>query len=157
MKTLIVSEFKDGTIVRPSKTKPGFATIMVIETSVKMSNGFLNNSKRVGFVRGKAEDLAALAVKKGDNLNQIFAAKQYPMVKIIRQERAGTPWFDGQPAKINPQTKAPVLHNGIPVYMQDVVVSDIAAFEDELLTSSAAPVFTGVTAGEAGDLSKVAA
>jgi|SRR6218665_128671 len=151
MKKLIVSKFKDGTIVRPSATKPGFATIMVIETSARMSNGFLNNSKRVAFVRGKKEDLEALAVKEGDNLNTIFANKQYPLVKIIRQEST-TPWFEGQQAKINPQTKVAILYNGAPVFMQDVVVADVEAHQDDLLPIQLTPVFTGVTGAEAGDL-----
>lgn len=153
MRKLIVSAFKDGSLVRPSKSKPQFATIMVIESTTGVNkDGFLNTQKRVGFIRGKAADLATLDVKAGDNINEIFAKKNIPLVKIIRREYE-TAQYEGQQAKINPTTKVAVLYKGAPVFMEDIVVPASDPREDKLLIEDAAtPVFAGVTGAEAGDL-----
>lgn len=156
MKKLIISAFLTGELIRVSKRNPEFGTIMVIETNKTVGNGFLNTNKRVSFVRGKLADLQALKPVAGVSINDIFKAKGFPLVKIVRRESA-TPSYEGQLAKINPTTKVAVLHKGQPVYMEDIVVADNEAHQDILLPTDSSP-FTTVTSGvEKGDLSKAAA
>lgn len=147
MQKLIVTKFKDGQLIRKSTKKEGWGTMMVIETKFKFNNGIPNEIKRVAFLRGEIAKLQAFGLKEGDDLNATLSSLGHCGVKIVRKEST-TPFFEGQQPKINPQNKAVVKDSaGNPIYLQDSIVDNTSAEEDELLES----VSTASVVAEAGD------
>lgn len=148
MQKLIVTKFKDGQLIRKSTKKEGWGTMMIIETKFKFNNGIPNEIKRVAFLRGEISKLVKdFGLKEGDDLNAKLASLGHCGVKIVRKEST-TPFFVGQQPKINPQNKEVVKDTaGNPIYLQDSIVDNTSAEEDELL----AGVSTASVIAEAGD------
>jgi hypothetical protein len=124
MKTLTVIAFKDGAVIRKSTKKAGWASVMVMETSLTITNGIIDQKKRLGFLRAKEELINALAPKQGEDLNHKFLALGGKAMKV-RVIESITPQFEGQRQKLNPTTKAVIKDlNGNPIYFSTEVVED---------------------------------
>lgn len=113
-----------GSVITKNENKPEFGTIRVDQEVISMENGFLNKTKRSGFITGKLVDLQSIGY---------FDGKVLPG-QIIRKE-SFTPLFTGQTPKINPTTKVEVLVEGRQIYFQDRYTEDMNA-KDELLRST---------------------
>lgn len=137
MKAIVTLAKDHSDIVMISKNNPESAAIMLRNDVVSLNSaGFLQTEKRVGLLKGKTEEIRALAagLKPGDD----FSAKRFP-VKLVIQE-SNTPFFDGQTPKINPSTAEIVTSNGSPVYRQTVVVPESMEISDTLLVTDKEPV-----------------
>ncbi len=119
---------KEGQVViantNPEKKDSGY--IRVESETISMEGGFANISKRSALIRGKVEVLKKLGLKEGDPING----------KIFLKEST-TPSFNGQEPKINPETKAVITHNGMPVYRESFFTAELDK-ADELLASDTA-------------------
>lgn len=132
MRKLIVIPFKTGEAMLDSKTSEGWATMLVMEESITINNGILNHRKRVGAIRDKKENLLALGLKAGDDLN----AKLGTESRVIYVETL-EPQYEGQQPKVNPKTKEVVKDsNGAPIYLS-AKVGD-ASIEDQLIGNAKA-------------------
>lgn len=138
MRKLILIPFKSGELMRDSKTSEGWATMLVVEESITINNGILNHRKRVGAIRDKKENLTALALKAGDDLNAKlaeFGGKESRVVYIETTE----PQYDKHQPKINPKTKEVIkTAAGQPVYLSAKVMD--ASNEDQLVSAAPAVV-----------------
>jgi len=121
----IVAHPVTGQVFTESSKNPGWGVIRVDSNQVVMSNGIMDIQKRTAFVRMKTEIFKALDFKAG----QIMPGK-------IRRMESFAPFYEGQPAKINPTTKELVLTNGQPTYLQFEYVDDAKA-QDLFITEDA--------------------
>ncbi len=124
----VVAHPQTGLVVTPSTKNPDWGTVRVDSSTTSFSNGILNKSNRVAFIRGKLVDL------KG------FSAGQRLVGKIIRQTSA-EPFFPGQEAVVNPTTGEQMQING-GAYYQNYVFTDNVNASDELMISQNANAVT---------------
>lgn len=137
---LVVTAFKDGSIIRQSVSNPEFGSIQVKDNGLKLNNGFLQVNNSPAFIRGKVEDLKKMNLKAGTNLATVLGEQ-----KIVIKEST-TPFFDRQNPKVNPTTGAIVTHKGSPVFRQTELVQANAEVCDTLLPIDTADVTIGSTA-----------
>lgn len=132
MKAIVTLANGHTDIVMISKNNPESAAIM-LRSDVMSANdgGFIQIEKRVGLLKGKTEDIKALAanLKPGDD----FSQKVFPVRLVIKE--SFEPAYNGHEAKINPTTKEQVTSNGAPVYRQTFVVAENAPQQDEFLAT----------------------
>ena len=125
---LVVSKFKDNSIVRQSVSNPEFGSIMVKDNGVKLVNGFLNKNNNVAFIRGKHEELKKLDLKEGMDISSLFG-NQKMVVKESTKE-----FFVGQEPKKNPKTnEICVTTDGEPIYRVTEIVDINSPVTDILL------------------------
>ena len=101
MNKLIVALFKDGSLIRKSTKKEGWGTVMVIGETITFNSGIMNVSKRIGFLRAPIEQLEALGLTEGQDINTKLSSLGADGVKIVRKESL-EPFFEGQEPKKNP-------------------------------------------------------
>lgn len=116
MPVKVVAHPETGAVVTPSTKNPLWGTFRVDTENVSMENGIFNKSKRSAFIRGKIEDLNAAGLTVGKILPG----------KIIKRE-SFEPFYEGQPAKINPSNGETVLTNGMQTYIEFVYTQDANA------------------------------
>ena len=127
---LVVSKFKDGSIVRPSETNPEIGSIQIKDTSIKLGvNGFVQKNNRSAFIRGNIKDLTALNLKDGQDLSSVFGNK-----KMVVKEST-TPFYPGQNPKINPQTSDLIKSKGACIYSETIIVDEHSEEVDILLVA----------------------
>lgn len=113
-----------GDVIRLSKNDASNGAIRVQETSMEVNaGGFLQAKKASALIKGKVADLQALGLRD----------KQEIGGKIIHKEST-EPAYDGHEPKINPETGAPVLSGGQPVYRQSFWTEDMSAASTLLAT-----------------------
>ena len=131
-----VSKPQDAkSIVVVSTSNPEQAAIMLRSTIMTAnSQGFIQSEKRVGWLKGKTEELQALAatLKEGDD----FGAKCFPVKLVVKESLE--PFYTNQEPKKNPTTGEVVTHLGAPVYRQTFVVAEGSSEVDIKLTSDTA-------------------
>lgn len=145
MEAKIVKAQGHDSIIMVNKNKPEFASIMVRNDSMGLSEtGFMVTEKRVGFITARTEEIEAMVkqfnLQEGDN----FSAKAFP-VKILVKE-SNTPFYDGQKPKINPETGEIINSGGLPVYRQTLVVPVSSPQEDEKMVTDRVEVTAATTA-----------
>lgn len=140
---LIVTAFKDSSIVRRSVTNPDFGSIQVKDNSMKLVNGFLTKNNSPAFIRGKYDDLQAMNLKNGQNLATVLGNK-----KLIVKEQT-TPFYEGQQPKVNPTSGAIVTSNGNPIYRQTELVDENSTECDVLMKMDSVSV--GATVDNPGE------
>lgn len=127
-------------IVMVSPKNPDFAAIM-LRSDVSTSNtaGFLQTEHRVGWLKGKTEEIQMLAkdLKEGDD----FSAKCFPVKLVVKE--SNTPFYEGQEPKRNPKTNEIVTSLGATVYRQTLVVSESSSEADVKLTTDKAEAAVG--------------
>ena len=116
MSVKVVAHPATGAVVTPSTKNPAWGTFRVDTENVSMENGMFNKSKRSAFIRGKIEDLNSAGLTVGKVLPG----------KIIKRERF-EPFYEGQPAKINPSSGEIMLTNGMETYIEFVYTQDANA------------------------------
>lgn len=145
---LEVIAFKDGAVIRVSKKNPTWGSIMTMESSWSLNNGLLNNNKRIGFMRAPLVSLEQLTTKAGDDMNaKLIALGIHAKKTIIVESLVAT--YPGQQPKINPTTKAPILHKGQPVYYNTDLVDDVPTNVDIRLKADTTTVVVTVEGTEA--------
>jgi len=130
-----VAQFKDGSIVKDTKN-PELGRLMIASTSFTMSNNFLNESNRLGFITMKHTTIKALGLdKEGADYNAALARVGAGACKI-RVVESTTPFHDGQAPKMNPETKEVITDaNGSPIYYSTEVVELSSGLEDDKVSS----------------------
>lgn len=116
MPVKVVAHPVSNLVITPSATKPEYGTFRVDSEQKTFINGFMNNSKRSAFIRGKIVDLNTLGLTAG---------KVMPG-QIIKEE-SFSPFYDNQSPKINPTTAEVVLKDGRESYIQYVYTTDMSA------------------------------
>lgn len=128
----VVAHPQTGLVVTPSTKNKEWGTVRVDSSTTSFSNGILNKSNRVAFIRGKLADL------KG------FTAGQRIQGKIVRQT-SPEPFYPGQDPVTNPTTGEQMQINGAPYY-QNYVFTDNVNASDEWIVPSANAVTAQATA-----------
>lgn len=124
MTNLIVTAFKDGTVIRMSTKTPGWATIMVVTEELTVAKGgLLVKNSRNGFLKAEVAQIEALNPVAGADLNALFKARNIAPQKMVIVESL-VPSYEGQQAKIHPKTNAPILSvNGEPIYYETAIIA----------------------------------
>lgn len=152
---LIVTKFKDGSVIRQSTSNPLWGSIMLATSRVSLSNGILNTQNLRGFVRGTLEQLEALNLSAGMDFSASVQAS-----RIIIQETIA-PAYDGHEPKQYPDTHKTLAGQvivdveGNAIYRDLAVVADSDPRQDVLVLSSTAAseeVTPSVVKAETGDM-----
>lgn len=127
---LVVSKFKDGSIVRPSENDHEIGSIQIKDTSIKLGvNGFISKNNRSAFLRGNIKDLQALNLKDGQDLSSIFGNKRM----VVKEST--TPFYPGQNPKIHPKTSELIKSKGECIYSETIIVDEHSEEVDTLLVA----------------------
>ena len=127
---LVVSKFKDGSIVRPSENDHEIGSIQIKDTSIKLGvNGFISKNNRSAFLRGNIKDLQALNLKDGQDLSSIFGNKRM----VVKEST--TPFYPGQNPKIHPKTSELIKYKGECIYSETIIVDEHSEEVDTLLVA----------------------
>jgi hypothetical protein len=151
MRKLIVIPFKkaDGTTqtIKPSASKPGWASVMVMEKLLTINNGVVNERKLIGFVRMQTPILESLGLTEGCNFNEKFIAAGGTAHKVVVRESLKKAHENHQPKK-NPQT-GEILKSldGSPIYYSTEVLEDKEENKDERIEFQKASVTAATGAG----------
>ena len=116
MPVKVVAHPVTNLVITPSANNPEYGTFRVDSEQKTFINGFMNNSKRSAFIRGKIVDLNTLSLTAG---------KMMPG-QIIKEE-SFSPFYENQSPKINPTTAEVVLKDGRESYLQYVYTTDMNA------------------------------
>ena len=157
MSKLIVTAFKDGSLIRVG-SNPEFGTMMVAQSATNINaGGFLETRTLLGFVKDKVESLKALNLSEGSDFNAKLEALGGSPCRVIVQE-SNTPHYEGQSPKINPESKEVILDaNDAPIYYDTKIVAQGSNEQDVKIASKgsaqaqAEEVVEEATA-EAGDM-----
>ena len=125
---LIVSKFKDGSVVRKSNSENGIGSIQVKDNSLKLNeDGFVSRSNRSAFIRGDFETLNSLGLKDGQDISSVFGNKKM----IVKQSTEK--FYATQNPKINPKTAEIIRDvNNNPIYEECRIV-DINSQESDVI------------------------
>lgn len=105
-----------GDVITVSQNNPEYGTIRVESVATTFVDGFIRNAKRSALIRGKVEELQAIATQK------VLPGKIVVMESL-------QPFFAGQEPKINPQTDEPCLLDDQPIYRQTEFTQDLTRFD----------------------------
>jgi hypothetical protein len=139
---LKVHKFQDGSTIKAFTEKPEYGRIIVTTTVETFKDGWFSESKRVAFIKGKMDQLAARFghLKAGDVFNKDLT------VRCIESTEKS---FDTQEPKRKGADGDIILHNGAPVYMEYEVAA--LGTPDVLLSNVSETVAQSATV-EAGDV-----
>lgn len=117
-----------GEVVVPSQNNPEYGTIRVEAQATTFVDGFIRINKRSALIRGKVEELQAIA-----NLKVLPG-------KIVVLEST-EPFWAGQEPKVNPQTGEVCTIQGQNIYRQteftqDLTRQDVLVQHDNVMSSA---------------------
>jgi len=140
MKVIVSKPKNKSSILVVSESNPESAAIMLrSEVTTINPQGFIQSEKRVGWIKGKVNQLKALIAEytltDGTDFNSVVPNEL--KVKLVIKE-ALEPFYDNQEPKLNPQTKEPVTHSGALVYRQTLVLNESSSEMDDKLTTDRA-------------------
>jgi hypothetical protein len=121
----VVAHPETGAIFTVGTNNPAWCVMRVDSQAVVMNNGIMDIQKRTAFVRMKTEVSEVLGYKAG----QILPGK------IVKTE-SFAPFYENQPAKINPSTGEVVLTQGRPTFIQMTYTMDANA-QDTFISEDA--------------------
>ena len=127
-KIIVKAHPETGAVVTPSTNNPEWGTVRLDSKETVVNNGIINVSVRSAFVRAKLEVLQSLNLK---------AEQPFPLPGKLVVKESFEPFYDGQPAKLNPSTGEQVSVNGKPVY-RNVVFSQNMEENDEVIATQQA-------------------
>ena len=107
--------------IRTNPNSPEYGSIMFIEESAKISNGFANKATKVGFISGKVTDLEDLLPSLNPN-----------DFRVIKLETIEPEEGKGWRALINPETSEPVTSMGAPIFWKTEIV-ELNALDTDVL------------------------
>jgi hypothetical protein len=138
-KVTIATHPDTGAVITQSKKNAEWGTIRVESENVSFENGIINKGSRSAFINGKMSDLESLGLKPG----QVMPGR------IVKQE-SFTPFYDNQPAKINPKTGEVVLTEGRETFLNYVYTADVNAPDVFVKESAKALAGAGADDSEMG-------
>jgi hypothetical protein len=120
MEKLIVSKFKDGSVINKSKTEGVVFLRVVTEGKTELTDsGILLETKGRGTTMRMQQamyDKYKAQLAEGADVNALLSSLGVAPKKIIKVETV-TPQYEGHTAKINPTTKVVCLSaQGQPIY-----------------------------------------
>lgn len=112
-------------VVKESKDKEGWVSVMVKQTAISMSatksGGFVATTRsRSAYWQLQKSVADMLNLREGDDINAKLAALGAPALTIARKESFEKA-YDTHSPKINPETKEAILFEGQAIYLQDYV------------------------------------
>lgn len=126
---LIVTKFKDDSVIKVNQDKPEYGSICVKSDTFSNTNGFLNRESRTGFVAGKVKDLEALGIKEGMDLSVVLGAMKIVYLESTVKED------EGYRELVNPQSNEIVTTpEGEVVYRKVLVVAENSDICDKKLS-----------------------
>lgn len=142
-------------VVKDSETKEGWASIMVKQTTIGMSQtksgGFVATTRtRSAYWQVQKSVADMLNLREGDDINAKLAALGAAPLTIARKE-SFEPAHDKHQPKINPETKETILFEGQPIYLQDYV-APLGTADQLISTVANASAEEAVANAERGDL-----
>ena len=129
---------KNG-LIRVNPNKPEYGSLMLINRTYTIVNGFANPKNKVGFITGKVDDLQKMVdqfhLREGDDFSQKVAPH-----RIVTLEKTESELGDdlGYREKINPSTGETLTHGGEVIYRKTEVVSEGSDIVDRYLTHDTA-------------------
>lgn len=123
-------------VIGVNPNKPDFGSIMLRTTSWNNSDGFLNKTSKVHFLAGKVEDLQELCSEFSLAVGSDYSVAIAPSRLVI--EESTTPYFEGQQAKVNPETGEEITYNGMPVYRQVALIAASSSKVDRFVADAEA-------------------
>lgn len=138
MENLKVIKFKDGSLVKDSKTA-GTVFFRVECAGFKSGSSLLVETTTYGQVRMKKTTFERLGITEGCNLNEVYAKFNIPAHKIYVKESI-TPQYDSHQPKVNPSKNNEVVVNasGQPIYYNTEVLIDSPENKDVFIPSASA-------------------
>lgn len=140
-------EAKDGNdltakgLIRLNPNKPEFGSLMLINSSITIANGFANKRNKVGFVVGEIETLEDMIESFGLREGSDFSVAVAPH-RIVTLEKVASdvPDNQGYREKINPSTDNVLTKDGEPIYWKTEVVPEGSDITDTLIQHDVATV-----------------
>ena len=121
-------------LVRINPNKPEFGSLMVINNSMTVNNGFVNNRSKVGFITGEVTILETMIdqfnLKEGTDFS--VAVGPHKIVTLEKLE-SDVPENQGYREKINPSTEEALTKDGESIYWKTEVVSEASDLTDTLI------------------------
>lgn len=125
----------NGVFIKQSTKNPEWATVLVMTSAITMSNGVINNNKRIASIRAKKVELDALGLTLGCDFNEKLTKLGAKAMQIAVKETVA-PQYEGHQPKINPTTKAVITAvAGGSIYYNTVLVEDDGANHDVIIPS----------------------
>jgi len=129
-KVIVQANHSEGNGMLKEWTKDGknYGSVRVEQAALSSENGFINIRNRSTFItlEGKSLDLLR---------SRLVAGQPFPLEGKIVREESFTPFYEGQPHKINPQTKEDILVDNQKVYFYDKFVTNMNA-SDSLISAN---------------------
>jgi hypothetical protein len=142
MSNVTISKPENATsIIITSKNNPEMGAIMLRTNAFSLNEqGFMSEQKRVGWFKGKVEQLESFVKQYG-----LKEGMNFPMpVRLIVKEQTEA-FYPSQAPKINPTTAEVVMSGGQPVYRNTFVVAESSQEHDVLLPSDKVGVTSKAT------------
>lgn len=99
----------NGEVVQQNANKPEYGSIAFAQNGFTLRNGFLNSRRKVAFISGNIEELRGFATGLKFTDGAEVPGKLYTREQFM-------PYYEGQQAKLNPQTGRAVLVDGAMVF-----------------------------------------
>lgn len=130
-KLIVKSNPNTGLIITPSENNAEYGSVMVQETTNKVSGGFINAEIRTVFFRASLKTLNAMSLKDG---------QEFPIEGKLVHHESTTPFFEGQAPKKAGKNGGVLLFNGMPIYRETVFTSELAEVDTLIKHTSVAAV-----------------
>ena len=137
-------------LIRINSNKPEFGSLMLLSTSVTITNGFANPRTKVGFVTGEVEGLenmiAEYGLKEGVDFSQAVGPHRIVTLEMVESEMTENDL--GYREKINPDTGETLTKDGETIYWKTEVVSEGSDIYDKLVAHDRTPAAVDASVSE---------
>lgn len=144
---------KNG-LIRVNDNKPEYGSLMLLNTTVALSGGFLNERTKVGFITGEVATLEKMVDTYGLKAGSDFSALVGPH-RIVTLEKTESEIGEekGYREKINPSSGEVLTKNGETIYWKTEIVAEGSDITDKYIQHDTEAVSVALDPAEA-DFSK---
>lgn len=130
------NELASNGLIRINPNKPEYGSLMLISSTVTISNGFANTRNKIGFITGEVAGLEDMVseynLREGVDFSQ--AVSPHRIVTLEKVESDMTSEDLGYREKVNPATGEVLTKNGETIYWKTEVVSEGSDIVDTLVS-----------------------
>jgi len=130
------SEYAADGLIRINSNKPEYGSLMLMATTVAITNGYLNSKNRIGFVTAKVEELEATIsenkLKEGSDFSALVAPHRIVILEKVASELTDEDM--GYSEKVNPSTGEVLKRNGETIFRKTEVVEDGSDIVDVMVS-----------------------
>jgi len=134
-KEKVDSDYVADGLIRLNTAKPEFGSLMLTAHQIVVTNGFVNNRKKIGFITGVVEELESIIttynVVEGSDFSALVAPHRIVILEKVESEIKGE---FGYSEKINPKSGQILAKDGEPIYRKTEVVEEGSDIKDTLIT-----------------------